>query len=243
MIGVSVAFTDDRSGVNLIRISVDGGATFSAWQAYTTSLTVSLPSPDATYTVVVQVTDKSGNIATVSRNVTLDRTGPALTPTLSAPNNGTFYDVGTKITLSWSVSDLNGISSSSGSIEGQTISASGGKIDVDVMTAGTHTVTVTARDNAGNVTTKTVTFTIHATPEGIQAAIYDGSSRGWTSASYTSNLITQIQQVIKAEPNHANMKAKLSQFISTVQNGTAAQISAAFKSLLLNWANDLYARL
>jgi hypothetical protein len=242
-IGLSVAFTDDRSGVNLMRVSVDGGATFSAWQAYTSALTVTLPSPDATYTVVVQVTDKSGNIATVSRTVTLDRTGPTLTPTLSAPNNGTFYDVGTRITLSWSVSDLNGVSSSSGSIEGQTISASGGTIDVDVMTAGAHTVTITARDNAGNVTTKTITFTIHATPEGIQAAILDGYARGWETAAFESSLLTQIQQVIKAEPNHANMKAKLTQFITTVQNATAAQLSAAFKSLLLNWANDLYTRL
>jgi hypothetical protein len=190
------------------------------------------------------VADKAGNYSLVTHRVVLDRTPPALTPTLSAPNNGTSYDVGTRITLSWTATDLNGINSTSGSIEGQTISASGGTIDVDVMTVGAHTVTVTTTDNAGNVTTKTITFTIHATPEGIQNAIYDGMSRGWISASFGSTLITQIQQVIKAEPNHANMKAKLSQFISTVTySAPAGGITAAYKALLLNWANDLLSRL
>jgi Ca2+-binding RTX toxin-like protein len=242
-IGVSVSFTDDRSGVNLIRVSVNGGATWSAWQAYAASLTVTLPSPDGTYSVIVQVTDKSGNIATATQTVTLDRTGPTLAPTLNAPNNGTFYDLGTRITLSWSASDLNGVSSTIGSIEGQTITASGGTIDVDVLTAGTHTVTITSIDRAGNVTTKTITFTIHATPEGILKALNDAIARGWVTAAYGSYLVTQIQQVTKAEPNHTNMKTKLIQFINSVQSGTAAQITPAFKSLLLNWANDLYVRL
>jgi hypothetical protein len=160
------------------------------------------------------------------------------------PNNGTSYDVGTPITLSWSASDLNGIRSVTGTIEGQTISANGGTIDVDLLTAGTHTVTVTARDNAGNVTTKTITFAVHATPEGILNALYDGTRRGWLTAIESSYLITQIQQVIKAEPSHANMKAKLQQFIAAVQSGKVpGQITAAFQSLLLNWSNDLMLRL
>jgi cytochrome c len=223
---------------------LDGGNTWSSWQAYTSTLTLSLPSPDATYTVVIQVSDKAGNFGTTSQTVTLDRTGPSLSPALMTPNNGTSYNVGTAITLSWSASDLNGIRSVTGTIEGQTISASGGGIDVDVLTAGTHTVTVTALDRAGNVTTKTITFTIHATPEGILNALYDGGRRGWMTATEASYLITQIQQVIKAEPSVANMKAKLQQFIAAVQSGKVpGDITAAFRSLLLNWANDLYLRL
>jgi hypothetical protein len=89
-----------------------------------------------------------------------------------------------------------------------------------------------------------VTFTIHATPEGILAALYDGASRAWLTAAESSYLVTQIQQVIKAEPSHSNMKAKLQQFISAVRSGKVpGQITAAFQFLLLNWANDLLARL
>ena len=159
---------------------------------------MTLPSADGIYVVFVSVADKSGNTLIVTQKVILDRTAAAIAATLSAPNNGTFYDVGTPITLNWTATDLNGVSSSIGSSEGQTISSSGGKIDIAVMTAGTHTVTISATDKAGNVSTMTLTFTIHATPQGLINAINDGAARGWISASFKTTLITQMQQVIKA---------------------------------------------
>ena len=237
-VSLAVSFADPGSGTNLVRVSVNGGATWSAWQAYTTALSVTLPSPDATYTVIVQVADKAGNIGQATQKVILDRTGPTLTPSLSAANNGTFYDVGAPITLTWAASDLNGVQSVSASVEGQTISASGGTIDVDILNSGDHMVTITAKDKAGNVTTKTITFTIHATAKGILNAINDGAARGWISASFKASLVTQINGVIGA-PNPA---PKIRGFISVVQGGTTSQITAAYKALLLNWANDLLAR-
>jgi hypothetical protein len=243
-ISLALSYGDVGTGLYQMRVSVDGGTTWTAWQAYASSYSLTLPAPDATYNVVVQVADKAGNYVLTTRQVILDRTGPALAPSLSAPTNGTSYDVGARIALSFGASDLNGIRSTTATVEGQTITANGGTVDVDVLAAGTHTITVTAVDNAGNVTTKTVTFTIHATPEGIQNALNDGIARGWVTASEGSYLLTQIQQVIKAEPNHANMKAKLNQFISAVQSGKVpGQINAAFQLLLLSWANDLLSRL
>jgi hypothetical protein len=245
-ISLSLSYGDNAggSGLSQMRISVDGGSTWTAWLAYSSSYSLTLPSPDATYTVVVQVADRAGNYVLTTRQVVLDRTAAAISASLAAPTNGTSYDVGTPLALTWNVTDANGVATVSGSSEGQTISASGGTIDVDVMNAGTHTVTITARDKAGNVSTKTITFTIHATAEGILNAIYDGARRGWLTATEASYLVTQIQQVIKAEPSHPNMKAKLSQFISAVQSGRVpGDITAAFRSLLLNWANDLYLRL
>jgi hypothetical protein len=244
-VSLAVSFGDDRSGVYQMRVSVDGGTTWSAWQPYASGLSSTLPAPDGTYNVIVQVADKSGNIGQATQKVILDRTGPTLTPSLSAANNGTYYDVGTPITLSWSATDPNGVATVSASIEGQTISSSGGKIDVDVMTSGAHTVTITSSDRAGNVTTKTITFTIHAAPQGIINAINDGVARGWVTASFASTLVSQMQQVVKAAaPNTANEKAKLQQFISTVQYpGKTNPMTTAFQTLLLNWANDLLARL
>ena len=81
----------------------------------------------------------------VTQRVILDRTGPTIVPTIGPANNGTFYDVGTKIPFTWIASDPNGVASSSATIEGQTISSSGGTIDVDVLTAGSHTVVITPR--------------------------------------------------------------------------------------------------
>ena len=103
-------------------------------------------------------------------------------------------------------------------------------------------MTITARDRAGNVSTKTITFTIHATAQGIRNAIVDAQTRGWVSAAFGSALLSQMDQVIKAG-TATNTKAKLKQFISTVQfpYGTNP-ITPAFQTLLLNWANDLLAR-
>jgi hypothetical protein len=249
-VSLALSFADNTggSGVYQMRVSVDGGTTWSAWQAYTASLSATLPSPDGTYNVVVQVADKSGNYVSVSQQVILDRTGPTVTASLSAANNGTSYDVGTPITLTWIASDLNGVRISSASVDNgaQTISASGGKIDVDMLTSGTHTVTITATDKAGNTTIKSITFTIHATPQGIINAINDGVTRGWVTSSYASTLVAQMQQVIKAQAGSSgssNAKAKLSQFISFVQYPTKGALTTSFQSLLLNWSNDLYSRM
>jgi hypothetical protein len=242
-ITLGLAFTDDRSGVYQFQISTNGGATWSAWQLYSSSAGATLPAPDGVYTVLVRVADRSGNTFTASRTVTLDRTGPALTATLSAANNGTFYDVGTPITVMWSATDTNGIQMIGASIEGQTISSSGGTIDVDVLVAGDHTITITAWDNAGNVTTKAFTFTIHPTAQGILNAVNDGAARGWISTAYKPTLVTQINNVIAAMGKGNSAATKLRGFISVVQSATTSQIAAAYKTLLLNWANDLLARL
>jgi cytochrome c len=176
--------------------------------------------------------------------VTLDRTGPTIGAALAAPGNGTSYDVGTPIGVTWTATDLNGVISSGAAIEGQTISSSGGTIDVDVLTSGTHTITITSIDRAGNVTLKSITFTIHATPQGIINAIADGAARKWISSSFASTLTAQMQQVLKAtSTTSANGKAKLNQFISYLQYPPAGGITAAYRTLLLNWSYDLLARL
>jgi len=240
-VSLALSVTDDRSGINLYRVSVDGGTTWSAWTTYASATSVTLPSPDGTYTVAVMVADKAGNTAFLTQRVILDRTGPTIAPTIGPANNGAFYDVGTRISFTWIASDPNGIASSSATIEGQTISSTGGTIDVDVLTAGVHTVVITSKDRAGNSTTISLTFTIHPTAQGILNAINDAAARGWVSASFAANLIAQIQQVMKAGTS-ANTKAKIKQFISTVQYPPAGGITAAFQALLLNWANDLLAR-
>jgi hypothetical protein len=241
-VSLALSVSDDRSGLNLYRISVDGGTTWSAWTTYASATSVTLPSPDGTYTVAVMVADKAGNTAFLTQRVILDRTGPTIAPAIGPANNGAYYDVGTRISFTWIASDPNGIASTSATIEGQTISGSGGTIDVDVLTAGVHTVVITSKDRAGNSTTISLTFTIHPTAQGIINAINDGAARGWITASFAATLVSQMQQVIKAG-NAANTRTKIKQFISTVQySGAPGAITAAFQALLLNWANDLLAR-
>ncbi|MGH2998422.1 MAG: beta strand repeat-containing protein, partial [Gaiellaceae bacterium] len=184
---------------------------------------------DGTLTVKVVETDLGGNTSTVTTTWLKDTTRPTLTGSLSAPNNGTSYDVGTPIVLTWTASDGgSGVSATSGA---QTI-------DVDSLMAGTNTVSITVADKAGNVTTVTLTFQVHATLTGLVNAVNDGVARGYITQATASSLISTLQSAMKGNSAHA----KLPGFISAVQSASGKTINAAYATLLLSWANDLLSR-
>ncbi len=228
---VTVAITVNGS---LLYTGLIGGAP--------TSLTLAT---EGLYTVEVTFTDSAANSQTLTRSVTLDLSGPNLTVSMSPPTNGMYYDIGGGSTLTWIVTDANGVGVSSGSIEGQTISSSGGMIDLDLLTAGTHTVTVTAYDAAGNHRQVSLNFTIRVTAQGLKSALVDGFGRGWVpNAAFQATLLSQIQAVVDVAGKNGNTAhVRLRNFISTVTGASTTQLSASFKALLLNWAADLDTRL
>jgi cytochrome c len=179
----------------------------------------------------------------LGRTITLDTTGPTVSASLGAPTNGIYYDVGARLALTWSASDAtSGVVSLGAKVETQTISSSSSAaIDLDSLTAGAHTVTVTATDAAGNVTAISLVFTIRPTAKSILAAINDGFARGWMTAAEKTTLVNAINNVIGANGGSGN--AKLRGFISQVQSATAVQLVPAFQTLLLKWANDLLPRI
>jgi hypothetical protein len=241
-VSLQLSFGDDRTGVYLVQYSMNGGATWSAWQSYASTLNGTLPSPDGTYTVAVQVSDKAGNTFLATQRVILDRTGPSITYSVPAPTNAGSYDVGAALAFSFAATDANGVASISSKLDTSISLTSGGRIDIDSLMSGTHTVIISSTDRAGNVSSLTFTFTIHATPQGIVNAINDAATRGWVTTSYAGTLVTQMQQVIKAGLGTANAKAKLKQFITYVQYPPAGALTSGFQALLLNWANDLLSR-
>jgi hypothetical protein len=209
----------------------------------TTPLTVDLSGfADGTLTVTIEEIDPYGNHESHSSTIAKETVGPTLAASITAAT----YDVGASTPITWSASDASGIASVSATVDSsQTISANGGAIDIDQLTAGSHTVVVTATDTFGNVTTKTLTFTIVVTAPGLKAAVQDGIARGWVpNASLQSTLLSQIQNVVDVAGKPGNTASvRLRTFISTVTNATSAQLTAAFRALLLNWANDLATRL
>ncbi len=72
---LTLAFTDAVSTTSM-RFSTDGGATWSAWEAYATTKTLTLPSPDGTKTAIAQVSDAAGNIGSASDSITLATAPP-----------------------------------------------------------------------------------------------------------------------------------------------------------------------
>jgi len=232
---VQLRFTDSV-GLLAMAFSTDGGATYGSSYAYGSSVTLTLPSPDGIYTVAVAVLDSAGNRTVVTQTVRLDRTPPIITATLPAPTNGTFYDVGKKIMLTYGATDVDNATTTV-VIDGKTTIV-GGVIDIDTLTTGTHTIVVTATDGVGNTSSKTLTFTIHATLSGLINAVNDGAARGLITSTEASTLIWYLQ---KAQGSSAP-RTFISQFLWEVnyQNGKA--IKPAEAALLLSWGNDLYAR-
>jgi len=82
-----------------------------------------------------------------------------------------------------------------------------------------------------------VTFTIHATVQGLTNAVTDGYKRGWMNANMQSSLIGTLNTVSKN-----NAKTKLSQFINTIKSSLGTSITTAYGNTLINWAQDLSAR-
>lgn len=104
----------------------------------------------------VAVTDNAGHSANfTSPAVNIDKTAPVIN--IASPTSGPYYTSGS-ITLDFSGTDsLSGMENVTSTLDGSPVS-SGQTFSLAAL-AGSHTLTVTATDKAGNKTAKTVTFT------------------------------------------------------------------------------------
>jgi hypothetical protein len=149
-VSVSVSGTDATSGVASAQVSLDG----SAWAS---SLTLST---DGVYTVHGRVMDHAGNVMDIRRTVSIDSTPPVLgTPVLKGIQGlAGWYtsSVGVSITATDATS---GIASILYSVEG-----GGWQSTAPTLTDGVHTVQIKATDNAGNISSTSVSASVDATP-------------------------------------------------------------------------------
>jgi Bacterial Ig-like domain/RTX calcium-binding nonapeptide repeat (4 copies) len=237
---LSLSFADAH-GPTSMAFSTDGGATFTSPVAYASSASVALPATDGLYTVEVRVTDLAGNSVTVSQVIRLDTTGPAITSSLTAPSNDGSYDLtATGPTLTFSATDVDSVQTISASIDGTTSVSSGGTINMLALTAGPHTITITAVDKLGNSTTTTIAFQVHATLAGLTYAVSSANKKVIPTAAQTTLLATLASA--KSASNTTVEKSYLATFVTQVQT-PSMKIDASYQALLLSWANDLIAQL
>jgi hypothetical protein len=143
--------TDDVSGIFFV----------------TPDITVSSEGEDQS--VVGAAIDMAGNEAQVTVGaINIDKTPPELTITEPLPqvhnNTDTFR-------VQWTTSDLlSGIDTVDGDLDGMPVS-DGQLIELLLVAAGEHTVTVVAADNASNVTTQSVDFYVDTDLNGLIASI------------------------------------------------------------------------
>jgi hypothetical protein len=243
-ISLDLSFTDTgASGLNLLEISTDNGVTWTPAEAYISSEAAALPDADGVQTVSVRVTDAAGNSVVVSKQVRLDRSGPAITET--GLTNGAVYDLGQLIKITFGASDVDGVKSMAATLDTKAI-VSGTTINTESLGAGSHTLVITATDLVGNTSTLTITFVLRVTTAGLTSAVNDGVSRGQIDYSLSVQLNNNLGAAQSAinRGDKAGAKSQLQSFISKVQsNAGSKKIDAGYAAQLIGWANDLISRL
>jgi hypothetical protein len=118
-----------------------------------------------THTITLTATDPRGAVGTVSVTITVSGNQVPVV-TLSAPANGADFSIGVTITFTGSATDpedgaLTGISLVwTSNIEGQI--GTGGSFTRDDLSAGIHTITLTAADSQGSTGTQSITITVQS---------------------------------------------------------------------------------
>ncbi|MBI4357899.1 MAG: hypothetical protein HY584_01245, partial [Candidatus Omnitrophica bacterium] len=130
--------SDTGSGVDQMRFSTNGGTTWTSWEPFKTSKSLTLPSGDGTKEVKFELKDKQENIATFSDTIILDTILPSLR-LLSSP-----YVDHRDYRLRYKASDLHMTSMD--------------QTEAIELTRGWNQITRSVTDNAGNK--RTVTWKI-----------------------------------------------------------------------------------
>jgi hypothetical protein len=172
---VTTTITDARTKIVAARAFINNGGTGivmvptdGTWNSTVEGARLDIPLTtirglvDGTFNIKVQGKDAAGNwttVAVASPPVLLDTKAPNISIASVVVNAGSQ-------TVSTTVGALDpapssGINSTTWSIDGgATSSAAAVSVSTKTMTEGTHTLTVTSTDNAGNTATKSVNFTV-----------------------------------------------------------------------------------
>ncbi|MDF2636334.1 MAG: hypothetical protein K0R78_3208, partial [Pelosinus sp.] len=176
---ISFQLRDETNGsgikISTLSISVDGGAALtntspgvvvtSVTGGYNVTYTPQTALSDGSHTVVLNVQDNDGNGAVaVSRSFKVDTVPPTLT--ITTPAEATTYRNNASLTLVGVTNDAVSspvsvtVKLNSGSAEAVTVDASGNFSKALNLIEGSNTITITAQDLAGKVSTVTRTVVL-----------------------------------------------------------------------------------
>lgn len=190
------------------------------------------PATDYTYTsaysgpVRLLVTDNDGNSADVQvpavvSGAPLDTTPPVITITSPLAQPYLHTD---NLIVSWSATDAgSGILSSSASLDGSAV-INGQAVDLFYLSLGTHTLTVSATDQAGNSAELSLSFTVVADINSLIAAEQRACSLGWIDGNGVCNSLEAKLRAAKTSIDHGKFSTarnQLNAFINELnaQNG------------------------
>ncbi|MCW3845243.1 hypothetical protein ONA70_34780 [Micromonospora yasonensis] len=163
-----------------IEYSLDGGA----WTAYTDSVE---GRGDGDHTLRYRATDQAGNVEGVKSAVLkIDGTAPAVL--LSGVAAGAQYGDSQDVRITYSATDgTSGVASLAGTLDGRPI-LDNTLLALYDLALGEHTLTVVACDEAGNRSTRSITFTVTTSVEDMGNLVDRFRATGWLSAASATEL-------------------------------------------------------
>ncbi|MCJ8011516.1 glycoside hydrolase N-terminal domain-containing protein [Paenibacillus sp. KQZ6P-2] len=186
---LKLSATDDASGVSKTEYSLDDGTT---WQSYTSEITFE---KDGVNTISYRSTDNAGNVEEPQNiSINLDTTAPAITVTgFEHDMYSDAEDITPVITLS---DDLSGVDNSKTTVTVDTYAIQqGSAIHLYTLPLGSHELTVTASDLAGNTVSKTVSFQTTTSVDSLKALVTNFKDAGWID---NAGIVNSLQRKLDA---------------------------------------------
>ncbi|GAA5113650.1 hypothetical protein GCM10023339_18310 [Alloalcanivorax gelatiniphagus] len=216
---VTLTATDAGSGVARTEYRTGNGM----WTTYTAPFTLTT---QGLQVLEVRSVDKAGNIETAqSREVKVDTGKPAVS--ISGLQART-YPSHKQATVAWTATDAtSGVGSVRATLDGEVVEA--GTWSMWTLSTGSHVLTVTATDVAGNSSSQTVTFKVQATGTSLKSIVKSVAADGEVGAKLANKLLQADKDARKAERSGDRKAAKkaLKQLRKLVRTKVEGELRAA----------------
>jgi hypothetical protein len=195
---VTLVAADAGSGVSALEYALDGGN----WAPYTEPVDIT---GDGTHTLAYRSRDRAGNTEP-EKAATVKIDGVRPTVLVSGIADGRIYGSSQDLRISWqAVDSTSGVRAVVGSLDGRTYQ-SGALQALYELPLGTHRLSVTATDNAGNQTAQEVSFGVDTTTRDVANLVTRFQAVGWLSQASANQLQTQLTKARKAEASGNDTK-------------------------------------
>ena len=232
-VSLTLTASDAKSGVAGTEYQVNGGA----WEAYTGAVAFAA---DGVYTVAFRSHDVAGN-QEADQSVTFQVDATAPTVTVAAPAGGT-YSIADVLTVGYTAADaMSGVDTVVADLDGAAVT-DGQAVQLWTLAPGAHTFTVTATDRAGNSQTRTVTFTVAVTYDGLEQLKHWFADHGYIDNQGVVNSLDQKLRAARAAHERGQHETEdniLRAFIAEVQAQTGKHIFEPAGSTLASWAQTM----
>jgi hypothetical protein len=227
-----------------MRFSLDNGQTWTDWQPYASTRGFILYGANGVRTVIAQVADAAGNVGTASDSIIVAIPPPVITVTGITPAQ--FCDLCSTLFVQVSATSPQaaGTVTVIATLDGKPFMLPG-TIDPFLLTAGDHTLRIVATDQYGRVSVQTVTFSVHATIEGLICAVQRAVAEGIVAPELENALLAKLYAA-QASRNRGDRTPEANQlgaFVNQLAAQRGKKIAADFADRATGWTNDLITRI